>query len=110
MAEYIVKYKANNQRSITVKFHAPVVNFRRVELFKYMGSYYKIYVDKNNSVYHLEKTKVISWKEIMKGKRKIHVPDVCESTPEPQLLNKIKGNPYDIAVSKIMTEIERAQL
>ena len=43
-------------------------------------------------------------------RRKIKVPDVCESIPETALLNKIKGNPYKIAIEKVMTEIERENL
>ena len=110
MTEYIVKTQANGRTHVIVKFHAPVKNFRRVETFKYRGRFYNVHVDKNDSVYGLERTEVISWKEITKGKKKLRVPDVCEFIPEPQLLNKIKGNPFKIATEKIMTEIERESI
>lgn len=107
MVEYITKYNKNGKKSITVKFHNTVKSFKRVELFKYQGKFYNIYIDKNDSVHNLERTEVASWKEIIKGRKKIRVPDEVTSTPEVALLNKIKGNPYKIAVEKIKTEIER---
>lgn len=110
MAEYIEKYSRGGKRMITVKFHEKVKNFKRVETFKYLGQFFKIYLDKNNSVYKLERSEVSSWKEIMKGKRKIRVPDTFEVIPETTLLNKIKGNPYSIAIDKLTTHIEREQL
>lgn len=85
-------------------------SFKRVETFRYQGKFYNIHVDKNDSVYNIARTEVTSWKEIVKGKRKIKVPDVCESIPETTLLNKIKGNPYKIAIEKIKTEIERESI
>lgn len=102
MAEYIVK---SNGR-ISVKFHAPVKSFKRVETFKYRGHFYKIFVNKNDSVYNIVRTNVVSWKEVVKGKKKLRVPDVVENTPEPQLLNKLRGNPYQIAIERITLEID----
>ena len=110
MTEYIIKTQSNGKSHVIVKFHAPVKNFRRVEVFKYRGKFYNVHIDKNDSVYGLERTEVTSWKEVTKGKKKLRVPDVCEYIPEPQLLNKIKGNPFKIAVEKIMTEIERESI
>lgn len=110
MVEYITKYTQDGKVRITVKFHNSVKSFKRVETFKYQGKFYNIYINKNDSVYNIVRTEVTSWKEIVKGKRKIKVPDVCESIPEPKLLNRIKGNPYKIAIDKVMTEIERENL
>lgn len=110
MVEYIKKYQANGKSHIIVKFHAPVKNFRRVETFKFRGHFFKVFIDKNDSVYGLTRSEVISWKEVTKGKRKLRVPDVCEDIPEPRILNKIKGNPYKIATERIMTEIERENI
>lgn len=111
MVEYIEKYDSKkNKHHIVVKFHQPAENFRRVESFRYMGRFYNIYLDKNDSVYKLERTEVTSWKEITKGKKKLRVPDVCEYIPEPALLNKVKGNPFKIATERIMTEIERESI
>lgn len=110
MVEYIEKYSRDGKRMVTVKFHNKVKNFKRVETFKYAGQFFKIYLDKNDSVYKLERSEVTSWKEIVKGKRKIRVPDTFEIIPETNLLNKIKGNPYSIAVDKLTTQIEREQL
>lgn len=104
MAEYIRK---GNGR-IDVKFHAPIKSFKRVETFKHRGSFYKIYVNKNDSVYNLERTNVVSWKEVVKGKKKLRVPDVVEAIPEPVLLNKVRGNSYKTAVHRIITELEKA--
>lgn len=110
MVEYITKYNKKGKRITIVKLHNSVKSFKRVETFKYQGKFYNIYVDKNDSVHNIVRTEVTSWKEIVKGKRKIKVPDVCESIPETTLLNKIKGNPYKIAIEKVMTEIERENL
>lgn len=85
-------------------------SFKRVENFKYQGHFYIIYVNKNDSVYDLKKSEVISWKEVNKNGRTICVPDVCENVSDPTLLNKIKGNQYKIAIGKIMTEIERLSI
>lgn len=109
MVEYIIKNK-NGKHTTIVKFHNSVKSFKRVENFKYQGKFYNIYVDKNDSVYNIIRTEVTSWKEIVKGKRKIKVPDVYKLIPENVLLNKIKGNPYKIAIGKVMTEIERENL
>lgn len=110
MVEYIIKPGAKGKNTVIVKLHAQAKNFRRTELFKYNGHFYNIMLDKNDSVYGVEKTEVISWKEIVKGKRKLRVPDEVQSTPEPYLLNKVKGNPYKIAVDRIITEIERGRI
>ena len=106
MAEYIQKGKG----LVKVKFHTQVKQFKRVEKFKHNGHFFNIYVNKNDSVYRLERTEVTSWKEITKGKKKLRVPDVCEYIPEPALLNKVKGNPFKIATERIMTEIERESI
>ena len=102
MAEYIRK---GNGR-IDVKFHAPIKSFKRVETFKHKGHFYKIFVNKNDSVYNIVSTNVVSWKEVVKGKKKLRVPDVVETIPEPQLLNKLRGNPYKIAIQRITFEVE----
>ena len=59
-----------------------------MEVLKYGGLFFNIYIDKNNGVHHLERSEVTAWKEIVKGKRKIRVPETCETFPEPELLNK----------------------
>ena len=104
MAEYIRK---GNGR-VKVKFHAQVKQFKRVEKFKYNGHFFNIYVNKNDSVYNLERTKILSWKEVVKGKKKIRIPDAIEATPDPVLLNKVRGNSYKTAVHRIITELEKA--
>ena len=104
MAEYIRK---GNGR-VKVKFHAQVKQFKRVEKFKPNGQFFNIYVNKNDSVYNLESTKILSWKEVVKGKKKIRIPDAIEATPEPVLLNKVRGNSYKTAVHRIITELEKA--
>lgn len=104
MAEYI---KKGNGR-VKVKFHTQVKQFKRVEKFKHNGHFFNVYVNKNDSVYNLESTKILSWKEVVKGKKKIRIPDAIEATPEPALLNKVRGNSYKTAVHRIITELEKA--
>ena len=108
MTEFIEKFDTKNQkRHIKVKFHATVKSFKRIETFKYDGHFYRIYVNKNDSVYHLERSEVKSWKEIQKGKRVVRIPEVVENIPDLELLNKIRGNSFTAAVGKIMTFHER---
>lgn len=107
MAEYITKIDKNNRSHIKVKFHAPVKHFKRVENLKINGNFYNIYINKYNCVHNLERTEVVSWKEIEKGKRKVRIPDVIKVIPESQLMNKIRGNHYDTAIQKIRTELEK---
>lgn len=107
MIEYIEKVNKNGKKHIIVKFHTTVKNFKRVESLKYQGKFYNLYLDKNNSVYNIERSEVISWKEIVKGKRKIRIPETCETFPEPELLNKIRGNSYEFAIQRLMTEIDK---
>lgn len=104
MAEYI---KKGNGR-VKVKFHTQVKQFKRVEKFKHNGQFFNIYVNKNDSVYNLERTQILSWKEVVKGKKKIRIPDAIEATPDPVLLNKVRGNSYKTAVHRIITELEKA--
>lgn len=107
MTEYIIKTDRNGKSHIKVKFHAPVKQFKRVETLKYNGQFYNIYVNKLNNVHHLERTEVTSWKEVIKGKRKIRIPETIQAFPETELLNKIRGNAYETAVQRIMTELKK---
>jgi hypothetical protein len=108
--EHIIKTDKNGESHIVVKFHAPVKRFKRVETFKFGGRFYKIYVNNRNCVHHIERTEVTSWKEITKNKRVIKVPDTFEVILEPKLMNKIRGNSYEVAIQRIMTEIEKENI
>lgn len=111
MTEHIVKInEKTNKKHINVKFHAPVKRFKRIETFKYGGRFYKIYVNNRDCVHYLERTEVTSWKEITKGQRKIKVPETFNIILEPNLMNKIRGNSYSVAINKIMTEIEKENI
>jgi hypothetical protein len=110
MTEHIVKFDKYGNKHINVKFHAPVKHFKRVETFKFGGRFYKIYVNNCNCVHHIERTEVTSWKEITKNKRIIKVPDTFEVILEPKLMNKIRGNSYEVAIQRIMTEIEKENI
>ena len=107
MAEYIVKTDKNGVQHIKVKFHKEVKRFKRVENFKYKGIFFKVYIDKNNNVYNLERSDVSTWKEIEKGKRKIKVPDGFKVTPQSEIMNTIRGNSYEVAIQRIMTILDR---
>ena len=107
MPEYIVKTDKNGRKHIKVKFHAQVERFKRVETLKYGGNFYNVYVDKNNNVHNLEQSIVTSWKEVTKGKRKIRVPDVVESIPQPAIMNIVRCNTYEVAIPKILAELDK---
>ena len=110
MTEYIVKTDKNGRKHIKVKFHAQVERFKRVETLKYGGNFYNVYVDKNNNVHNLEQSIVTSWKEVIKGKRKIRIPDVVETIPQPAIMNMVRGNTFEVAVPRIIAELEKVNI
>lgn len=87
---------------IDLKFHAKVKNFKRVEKLNYRRNFFKLYVDKNDSVYDIKRCEVLSWKDA--GGKK--VPDEVKETRDVELFNRIKGNPCRIAVQKVMTHVD----
>lgn len=107
MTEYIVKTDRNGKSHIKVKFHAPVAHFKRVENFKHNGKFYKVYINKYNCVHNLEQSVVVSWKEVEKGKKKFRVPDIIKSIPMPYIMNIVRGNHYETAMERIMTELNK---
>ena len=110
MTEYIVKVDKNGKKHIKVKFHEQVQRFKRVETLKYKGSFYNVYVNKLNNVHNLEKSVVTSWKEITKGKKKVHVPDTVKIIPQPEIMNVVRGNSYEVAIPKIIAELEKLNI
>lgn len=89
-----------------LKFHAPCKKFKRVEKFSYKKNFFKLFVDKNDSIYDVKRCEVTTWKTIEKGKKTINVPDRVEEKRDTYLFDKVKGNPYTIAAAKIMAEIK----
>lgn len=79
-----------------------IKNFRKIEKLKYGKKFYKIFVDKNDSVYDILSSEVLSWK-IVNGKK---VPSEVLEHRDLYFFNKIKGNPYKIAINKIIAELE----
>lgn len=93
-----------------LKFDQKVKNFKRVEKFNYKKNFFKVFIDKNDSVYDIHSCVVSSWKTIEKGRKTVTVPDQITQTREVRLFNRIKGNPFKIALSKIMGEIDMCGL
>ena len=93
-----------------LKFYANIKNFKRVEIVKHKKNFFKVYVDSNDSVYDVKRCQVITWKTIEKGKRKVNVPDKVNEVRDVHLFNRIKGNPFKTAVTKIISEIEAQEL
>lgn len=106
MAELI--FLANGKCDL--KFHANIKNFKRVEIVKHKKNFFKVYVDRNDSVYDVKRCEVITWKTIEKGKKKFNVPDEVKETRDAHLFDKIKGNPFKIAITKVAGEIEAQEL
>lgn len=79
-----------------------IKNFKRVEKLKYGKQFFKIFVDKNNSVYDILSSVVTSWKFVNNKK----FPDKVLENRDLYLFNKIKGNPAGIAMNKVMAEID----
>lgn len=78
----------------------------RVEKLKFKKDFFNIYVDKNESVFDIKRCNVLSWKTVEKGRRKITVPDTVEETRDIYFFNKVKGNPFKVAVNRILAELE----
>jgi len=93
-----------------LKFHSKVKNFKRVEKFNYKKNFFRIYVDRNDSVYEITRCRVVTWKTIEKGKKKFNVPDEVKEFRNTYLFNRIKGNPFKIAITKVMGEIDMQEL
>lgn len=106
MAELI--YLSNGKCDL--KLHSGIKNFKRVEKFNYKRNFFRIYLDKNDSVYDIKRCEVISWKLISKGKGKVKVPDQINEVRDIHLFNKIHGNPFKIATTKITAEIDIKEL
>ena len=53
---------------------------------------------------------MVTWKTIEKGKKKFNVPDEVRETRDAHLFDKIKGNPFKIAITKVAGEIDMQEL
>ena len=93
-----------------MKFHTTPKNFKRVERISLGKMHYKLFIDKNDSVYDVKECQVLSWKTVEKGRKKINVPDQTVETRDLYLFNKIKGNPSKIAINKVMSILEYENL
>lgn len=100
MAELV--YLANGRCDL--KAHCGVKNFKRIELFKYKKQVFKIFVDKNDSIYDILRSEVTEWK--ISGNKKI--PSEITEERDLYFFNKIKGNPYKIGINKIKDTIDYA--
>ena len=95
---------------MVMKFHMTPKNFKRVEKVSLGKNHYKLFIDKNDSVYDVKECQVLSWKTIEKNRKKINVPDQTVETRDLYLFNKIKGNPSKIAINKVLSILEYENL
>lgn len=84
-----------------LKFGFKPKKFNRVEHVLVGKEHYAFYIDKNDSVYDVKISNVLTWKVIEKGRKKISVPDTKEEVRDLELFNKIKGNPFKIALEYV---------
>jgi hypothetical protein len=91
---------------IVMKFHAIPKNFKRVMKFQHSKWHYKLYIDKNNSVWDIRECEVLNWKSVEKNGRKVNVPDQVVEKRDVELFNRVKGNPVKIALDKIIGELD----
>jgi hypothetical protein len=101
MAEIIEKGK-----SVVMKFHAMPKKFKRVMKFSHSKWHYKLYIDKNDSIWDIRECEVLSWKTIEKGHKKVNVPDQVVEKRDVELFNRVKGNPTKVAIDKIVGELD----
>ena len=83
-----------------------IKKFKRIEKFNFGKNHFKLYIDKNDSVYDITQCNVLSWKTVEKGTRKINVPDQVEETRDTHFFDVVKGNPTKIAINKIIARLE----
>ena len=91
---------------IVIKFHAIPKNFKRVMKFQHSKWHYKLYIDKNNSVWDIRECEVLNWKSVEKNGRKVNVPDQVVEKRDVELFNRVKGNPVKVALDKIIGELD----
>ena len=101
MAEIIEKGK-----SVVMKFHAMPKKFKRVMKLSHSKWHYKLYIDKNDSIWDIRECEVLSWKTIEKGHKKVNVPDQVVEKRDVELFNRVKGNPTKVAIDKIVGELD----
>lgn len=89
-----------------INFHGQPKNFKRVMKFSHSKWHYKLYIDKNDSIWDICTCDVMSWKTIEKNGRKVNVPDVVVERRDVELFNRVKGNPTKVALNKIMAELD----
>lgn len=91
---------------IVMKFHAIPKNFKRVMKFQHSKWHYKLYIDKNDSVWDIRECEVLNWKSVEKNGRKVNVPDQVIEKRDVELFNRVKGNPTKVALDKIVGELD----
>lgn len=101
MAEIIKK-----GNGVVMKFHDMPKKFKGVMKFQRHKWHYKLYVDKNNSVWDIRECEVLNWKLVEKNGRKVNVPDQVVEKRDVELFNRVKGNPVKIALDKIIGELD----
>ena len=74
--------------------------------FQHSKWHYKLYIDKNNSVWDIRECEVLNWKSVEKNGRKVNVPDQVVEKRDVELFNRVKGNPTKIAINKITAELD----
>ena len=90
-----------------MKFHAIPKNFKRVMKFQHSKWHYKLYIDKNNSIWDIRECEVLNWKSVEKNGRKVNVPDQVIEKRDVELFNRVKGNPVKIAKSGVEYALQR---
>ena len=91
---------------VVMKFHTIPKNFKRVMKFQHSKWHYKLYIDKNNSIWDIRECEVLNWKSVEKNGRKVNVPDQVIEKRDVELFNRVKGNPVKIALDKIIGELD----
>lgn len=93
-----------------MKFHVNIKNFKRVEIVKHKKNFFKVYIDCNDSVYDVRQCEVNHTEDYRKKGKRVNIPDKVDEVRDVHLFDKIKGNPFKIAVTKIIGEIEAQEL
>ena len=74
--------------------------------FSHSKWHYRLYIDKNDSIWDIRECEVLNWKPVEKNGRTVNVPDQVIEKRDVELFNRVKGNPVKIALDKIVGELD----
>ena len=70
----------------------------KTEKIKVNGNHFKLFIDKNDSIFDIKRCEVLSWK-------KRGIPNEVKEERDTFFFNLVKGNPTKIAIDRIIARL-----